>query len=81
MDDQNKLKRRDIIGLGLITGISALSGLEIKKAVANISTKKVKMMTASGEVVEVEERFLPPKGLPAKVSNSELKKWMEGEKG
>ena len=81
MDSQSKLKRREIIGLGLITGIGAISGLEIKKVIANTSTKKVKMITASGEVVEVEERHLPPKEISGKVSNSELKKWMKGKKG
>lgn len=81
MEEKDKNKRRNLLALGLIAGAGALTGAGIHKVISDTVGEKIKMITASGEVVEVDARHLPQKGTVTKVSNAELKKWMEDEKG
>ncbi|MGK0174465.1 MAG: preprotein translocase subunit YajC [Ulvibacter sp.] len=81
MEEKDKNKRRELLALGLIAGAGVLTGAGIHKVISDAGSEKIKMITASGEVVEVDARHVTQKGAITKVSNAELKKWMEDEKG
>lgn len=80
MNKDEKNKRRELLALGLITGVGAISGGSIKKIITDAGRKKVKMITASGEVVEIEARHIPKNNKIKSISNAELKSWIEDEK-
>jgi ferric-dicitrate binding protein FerR (iron transport regulator) len=80
MNEKDKNKRREILALGLIAGAGALAGAGIKAIVSEAQTRREKMITASGEVVEVEVRHLPKRSKDNAVSNADLKQWIESEK-
>jgi|GEM_PF-5065776 len=71
-------KRREFLALGLWAGAGALAGHGLGKIIREESGEKVKLITANGELVEVDAKRLPVKKGKL-VSNEELKKWMEGE--
>jgi hypothetical protein len=81
MKNKDQNKRRELLALGLIAGAGALAGNGIKKIISTVEgDQKVKMMTAKGELVEVDVRHLPKKWRQKPVSNAELKEWMEHKK-
>jgi hypothetical protein len=78
---KKNLSRRNF----LETGITGAAGVALGLAVGNTlltsreeAPEMVKMLTADGQLVQVEKRLLPePCGKPLAVSNQELLAWME----
>ena len=79
MKNKEKLKRREVLALGLIAGAGALTGSVINTKIADSKNQTQKMMTASGELVEVDIRHLPEKIREKPISNAALKEWMDKE--
>jgi hypothetical protein len=80
MKDKDQIKRREVLALGLIAGVGALTGSAITSMAADATKQTQKMMTASGELVEVDIRHLPKKVREKPISNVELRAWMESGK-
>jgi uncharacterized protein (DUF2236 family) len=80
MKDKDQIKRREVLALGIIAGAGALAGSVINSIATDSSKQTQKMMTASGELVEVDIRHLPQKIREKPISNAALKEWMESEK-
>lgn len=81
MQKKDKNKRREFLALGIIAGAGALAGSNFNKIISERGRDKIRLITSSGEVVEVEARHLPEGIRKKPVSNETLKKWMEGEDG
>ncbi len=85
-NEQKKLLRRNFIETGITAvAVGVALGLAIAKVLPDSEEKQapemVKMLTADGQLVEVEKRHLPPMcGKPVAVSNEQLKQWMNHEK-
>ena len=74
-----KNTRREFLGTGVAAGAGIALGVAAGNLLKEQRSETVKMMTADGQLVEVEKRFLPKKvGKP--VSNKELKNWMDDHK-
>ena len=80
MDRTEKNKRRELLALGIIAGAGALAGAGISSMASESKKQTVKMMTASGELVEVDIRHLPKKMREKPISNAALKEWIDKEK-
>jgi hypothetical protein len=80
MNSNKKVKRRDLLTLGIISGAGALTGSGLKRISSN-SHKTKKFLTASGELVEVPVKYIPTESVGNRVSNSDLKNWIKEEKG
>lgn len=80
MKNKDQIKRREVLALGLIAGVGALTGSAITSITTEATKQTQKMMTASGELVEVDIRHLPKKIREKPISNAELMDWMESEK-
>ncbi|MFQ5447698.1 MAG: twin-arginine translocation signal domain-containing protein [Saprospiraceae bacterium] len=83
MDNKEKKKvrnrRREFLGTSVAAGAGIALGIAAGNILKEKSGEKVRMMTASGQLVEVDKRLLPEQqGKP--VSNEELKNWMESNK-
>jgi hypothetical protein len=79
MKNKDKIKRREVLALGLIAGVGALTGKVINSKITDSRNQTQKMMTASGELVEVDIRHLPEKIREKPISNAALKEWMSKE--
>lgn len=77
--DMEKNRRREFIGTGVAAGAGIVLGIAAGNLLKEKHGETVKMMTADGQLVEVEKRFLPKKDGKI-VSNKELKNWMEDHK-
>lgn len=66
--------RRKFLNKGLFAGAGYLTGLV---NVAKTEGKKVKMITADGKLVEVDESLIANNSNKSKVNNREILQWME----
>jgi hypothetical protein len=83
MDESKKGKnsRRRFLSLGLLAG----AGLIVNKVDAHIDTtpaettngKKIKMLTADGQLVEVDEQVLAQAQQRTKAGNQDILNWSE----
>lgn len=77
--EKKDLTRRNFLEAGILGGLGISVGLAAGELLAESGRETVRLLTPSGEIVEVEKRFLPKSnGRP--VSNQQLKAWMEAEK-
>lgn len=76
---KNDNKRRKFLALGLLAGAGALGGNALGKALSK-NGEKVKLITADGKVVEVDAKHLPSTSKKP-LSNADLQKWLDEEKG
>lgn len=74
----DKPSRRKFINNGVVAGASIALGVLAGKLVKT-EPEKVKMMTADGQLVEVDRKHLPASKAKA-VSNKELKEWIATER-
>lgn len=82
MKDKTKktpASRRRFIENGIMGSTGIALGLVGGKFVKSTTNDTVKMITATGEVVEIPKKFIP-EGEGKKVSNRELKKWIDQER-
>ena len=77
MKKTDRNKRRKLLALGLVAGAGALTGAGINSVVSGNKQETIKMLTASGELVEVDIRHIPQNPREKPVSNAELKNWMD----
>ena len=78
-DDQKNYSRRAFLETGIVGGVGLALGLTAGEILLGSDKETVRLLTASGEVVEVEKRFLPPSS-GEKVSNAALQTWMKEKK-
>ena len=81
---KNKSSRRQFVETSL-SGVTGLAlGMELSKILDSVSednNEVIRMLTADGNLVEVDKRHLITMcGKPRAVSNEELLKWMQNSK-
>ena len=77
MKKQPDKRRRELLGLGIIAGAGALTGSGIQKVVMAVAEDKVKMLLPDGRLVEVDKKHLPKDAAAKKLTNAELKEWVD----
>lgn len=78
MKEQTTHKRRKFMSYTSAIGISLIAGAGFGFLLKKRGREKIRMLTAAGELVEVEARHLRKgKKVRQKLSNAELKKWMD----
>jgi hypothetical protein len=68
--------RRSFLENGIVGGTALALGFSAGKLIEANKNETVKMITASGKLVEIPKKFLPEKK-GKKLSNNELKRWMD----
>ncbi|TNE55019.1 MAG: hypothetical protein EP344_13700 [Bacteroidetes bacterium] len=78
-DNEQGYSRRAFLETSIIGGAGIALGLGAVTILEGSTKDTVRLLTASGEIVEVDRRFLPP-ATGKQVSNKVLKDWMEQHK-
>ena len=79
MENKDKNKRRKILTYGIAAGAGVLVGTGLNSIVKISNKQTKKMLTASGQLVEVDISNIPVKKRKKPVSNEVLREWMNNE--
>ena len=76
-EKKTNTKRREFLTLAAVAGAGLLAGTGVNKVVSDLNKRTIRLMTPSGELVDVEVRHIKRLLKEKKISNADLKKWME----